>query len=87
MLPDRITRKQILAGLIVLPALALTLASPSRAITVKESYKYQDKPKDGKECKGCRWFRAGKTAESIGSCSIVGSGISPNGWCEAWSKK
>ena len=85
---DRISRKQVLSGLIMLPALALTLGSPSRAATAKESYHYEAKSTHaGKECKGCRWFRPGKTAEAEGSCSIVGSGISPIGWCDAWTKK
>ena len=88
MSPDRITRKQILTGLIMLPALALAVGSQSRAATPKEAYKYEAKSThEGKECKGCRWFKPGKTVEAEGSCSIVGSGIAPTGWCEAWSKK
>ncbi|HVS46541.1 MAG TPA: high-potential iron-sulfur protein [Verrucomicrobiae bacterium] len=84
---DGITRKQILSGLIMLPALALTLGSPARAAT-KASRHYEDKSThEGKECRGCRWFNAGKTAESEGTCSQVSGAINPKGWCEMWMKR
>jgi hypothetical protein len=84
-----ISRKQLLSGLILLPALALSLGAPSRAGTAKEGYHYEavSKGHEGKECKACRWFKPGKTAEAQGSCSIVGADIAPTGWCDAWTKK
>jgi hypothetical protein len=41
---------------------------------------YQDSPKDGKQCDGCKLFVA------PGSCKSVSGAISPKGWCKLWAK-
>lgn len=85
---QKISRKQILAGLIMLPAFAAVASTGARAAgSPKSAVKYQDKPKDGHDCKGCKFFKPGKTAKANGTCSVVSGSISPNGWCVAWSKK
>ncbi|HVS46542.1 MAG TPA: high-potential iron-sulfur protein [Verrucomicrobiae bacterium] len=85
---EPITRKQILSGLVLLPALAIALRSNAQAAgSSKSSVKYQGEPKDGHQCSGCRFFRAGHNPEATGSCTVVAGGISPKGWCEVWSKK
>lgn len=85
---QKISRKQILAGLIMLPAFAAVASTGARAAgSPKSAVKYQDKPKDGHDCKGCKFFKPGKTAKANGTCSVVTGSISPNGWCVAWNKK
>ena len=41
---------------------------------------YQDSPKDGHDCKGCKLF------EPPNACKSVDGVISPNGWCKLWLK-
>ena len=43
--------------------------------------RYQESPKDGKQCDGCNLFVA------PGSCKSVDGAISPTGWCALWVKK
>lgn len=85
---QKISRKQILAGLIMLPALAAVASTAASANgSPKSAVQYQDKPKGGHDCKGCKFFKPGKTAKANGTCSVVAGSISPNGWCVAWSAK
>ena len=41
---------------------------------------YQETPKDGHDCKGCKLF------EPPSACKSVDGVISPNGWCKLWIK-
>jgi len=41
---------------------------------------YQDTPKGGKQCDGCKLFVAPS------SCKSVTGAISPKGWCKLWVK-
>ena len=43
--------------------------------------RYQDFPKDGKQCDGCKLFIAPN------ACKTVDGAISPQGWCALWVKK
>ena len=83
---DKLSRRDVLKQLVVLPALAAALAAgaaaPSLAADNKKQFHYQDKPgKNGQKCSGCRFFK------KPNACSIVTGKISPNGWCIAWVKK
>ena len=86
-----ISRAEALKGLIVLPALAATLAgftAPAEAAkSSKAALKYQSSPKGGAKCSGCKFYIKGKNAKAAGQCSIVAGPISPNGWCIAYAKK
>ncbi len=87
---EKMTRRQALSGLIVLPAMAGFLASTASVAQAKGSksqYKYQDHPNGGNKCAGCRFFQAGKTKSANGTCQIVSGSISPNGWCIAFAAK
>ncbi|MDQ2993133.1 MAG: high-potential iron-sulfur protein [Candidatus Eremiobacteraeota bacterium] len=59
----------------------MTTGTAARAADNKKQFKYQDKPKGGHKCSGCRFFKAPH------GCTIVTGNISPNGWCNAWAKK
>ena len=46
----------------------------------KELVQYQDSPKDGKKCSECALF------VKPNACSAVEGEISPEGWCQLWTK-
>lgn len=87
----KMTRKEALQGLIVMPALAGLLAAGTTAIAEakgsQKQFKYQDKPNAGKQCSGCTLFIPGKTASANGQCKVVAGSISPKGWCIAYTAK
>jgi hypothetical protein len=60
--------------------LALTSGSAEAKIA-QTGVRYQDSPKDGKQCDGCKLFIAPN------ACKTVDGSISPNGWCALWVKK
>ncbi len=85
-----ITRREFVAGAIVLPALAGAMLSATTAAQAKGSqaqFKYQSKPNNGHKCSGCSFFIPGKPTTANGSCKLVDGAISPNGWCTAWAGK
>ncbi len=87
---NRISRREALSGLVVLPALAGALVSTTTIAEAKGSksqFKYQDHPNGSHKCAGCRFFHAGKSASANGTCDIVSGAISPNGWCVAYAAK
>jgi hypothetical protein len=58
-----------------------SIASKEAAAKIKGSLvAYQDTPKDGRDCKGCKLF------EPPNACKSVEGVISPNGWCKLWIK-
>jgi hypothetical protein len=84
------TRRESIAGIVLLPALVGLLAAETTAVQAKGSqaqFKYQKTPNGSKKCSNCKSFIPGKTASANGSCKIVDGSISPNGYCIAWSAK
>ncbi len=76
-----VSRRTILigaAGALPLIALGSTVAEAKMAQT---AVRYQESPKDGKQCSGCNLFVAPN------SCKTVDGTISPSGWCSLWVKK
>jgi len=57
---------------------ALALGRAQAAALPPSAVGYQDSPKDGKDCKGCKLFVA------PASCKSVTGKISPKGWCKLW---
>jgi len=80
----RISRKAALA-VVALPVLGAAVAGTQQAAEAAKSsqaaVKYQNKPKNGQKCSGCRFFTP------PGACQIVAGKISPNGWCVAFAAK
>lgn len=83
----KITRRQTLQGAATVAALGLlpelSLTSPALAARKlkQKAVQYQEKPKDGHQCDGCRHFKAPH------SCDKVAGTISPKGWCMLWAPK
>ncbi len=90
--PERfVSRRACLSKLVgavaVLPLAALTLdARAAKNDALRQSLKYQDGPKDGKQCDGCTHWVPGKTAADQGGCKIIpgDTEISPTAWCVAF---
>ncbi|MGB8966143.1 MAG: high-potential iron-sulfur protein [Candidatus Cybelea sp.] len=85
-----ITRRNFVAGAMVLPALAAALLAETTTAEAKGSkaqFKYQSTPKSGQKCSQCSFFVPGSSSTANGTCKIVDGAISPNGWCTAFAKK
>jgi hypothetical protein len=73
-------RTVLMAAAGAAPLLAL-MSGGAEAKMAQSAVKYQDSPKDGKQCDGCNLFVAPN------SCKTVAGDISPSGWCALWVKK
>lgn len=73
------TRRNILLAVAGM-APALFLSHAQAAGMSQASVSYQETPKDGKRCDGCKLFVAPK------SCKSVSGDIAPSGWCKLWIK-
>lgn len=80
----RLDRRAFMQGTAFLATatLAGALAGRTRAQEKmsQEQAQYQDSPKDGQKCAGCRHF-----IQTEGACRLVEGSISPNGWCTLWT--
>jgi len=87
---ERPSRKSVLINLLGLPlaaAAVVAVAAQADAKTAPSAVQYVPKSKNGKHCKDCRFFAAGKVMSKPGSCSIVSGPIEPLGWCVAYAAK
>ena len=69
-------------------AVSAAIGSPQITMAAKadkRDFFYQDRPKGGKSCAGCRLFSSAEGGK--GQCAIVDGEVSPNGWCMAYSAK
>ena len=63
------------------PLVALGATGAKAAKLAQKAVRYQDSPKDGKQCDGCKLF------VPPNACKSVEGNISPKGWCSLWVKK
>ena len=73
-------RTVLIAAAGAAPLLAL-MSGSAEAKMAQTAVRYQDSPKDGKQCDGCKLFIAPN------ACKSVAGDISPKGWCALWVKK
>ena len=75
-------RTVLLAAAGAAPLLALmTSGAEAEPTMAQAAVKYQETPKDGKQCDGCNFFVAPR------ACQVVKGDISPTGYCMLWVKK
>ncbi|HTR14326.1 MAG TPA: high potential iron sulfur protein [Roseiarcus sp.] len=74
-------RTVLIAAAGAAPLLALGATGAKAAKLPQTAVKYQNSPKDGKQCDGCNLFVAPN------ACKSVDGTISPQGWCMLWVKK
>ena len=77
----RHTRRTVLIAVVSAAPLLALMSGGADAKMAQSAVKYQDSPKDGKQCDGCKLF-VGPNA-----CKSVDGTISPKGWCALWVKK
>lgn len=71
--------------LLGLPALARAQTDDTSGKANKSAVQYQEHPKGTSECANCANFIPGKSADAVGSCTVVAGDISPKGWCLAYA--
>jgi hypothetical protein len=77
-----INRRTILIGALGgVPLIALGVTAANAGKIAQSAVRYQQSPKEGKQCSGCNQFVAPT------SCQQVDGTISPSGWCTLWIKK
>ena|SRR5258706_8393835 len=75
------------AGIAALPLVETIRSARAAEKLQKAAVKYQDKPKDSKDCDDCMHFVAGATPKAMGTCKVVEGTISPHGYCAAFTPK
>jgi len=75
---DRRTTLKLIGTAVPFVALAATPAEASKMS--QQLAHYQNKPKNGRECDACKFFRKPH------SCTVVSGTISREGWCMLWAK-
>jgi hypothetical protein len=75
-----VSRRAVLLAAGATSLIALT-ASDAEAKIAQAAVKYQQEPKDGKQCDGCNFFVAPN------ACKQVAGEIVPTGYCLLWVKK
>jgi hypothetical protein len=78
---NRLNRRDILIGAAAAGSGAALMTEAADAKVAQAAVKYQQDPKDGKECDGCNFF------VEPNSCKMVDGEINPKGWCALWTKK
>ena len=82
-----LSRRAVLSA-VAAAASTLIVAGPASAGAIpKTAVTYQDEPKDGHQCSGCKLFIPGPTADANGTCKSVAGEIHPNGWCKLFVAK
>lgn len=71
-----------LKGGVALAGIGLAAANGQAAAKVpKNAVSYQDSPKNGQKCTGCKYWQGNN------SCSKVKGDIAENGWCAMFAPK
>ena len=76
-----ISRRTVVIAVVGAAPLLALMSGSAEAKMAQTAVRYQDSPKDGKRCDGCKLFVAPN------SCKTVAGDISPSGWCALWVKK
>jgi hypothetical protein len=85
-MPNDLSRRALL-GAAAAAATALIVVPANAGAIPKTAVTYQDSPKDGHQCSGCKLFIPGPTADANGTCKSVAGEIHPNGWCKLFVAK
>jgi hypothetical protein len=79
--------RRALLGIAAAAATSLIAAPASAGSIPKTAVTYQESPKDGHQCSGCKLFIPGATPDANGTCKSVAGDILPNGWCKLFVAK
>ena len=85
---DTSRRRAVFVGGALLAGVASGLATlPVGAKAKKSDLQYQDTPRDGNKCAGCKHFSPGSSGAGEGTCAMVEGTVSAQGWCQAFAAK
>ena len=85
---ENATRRAVIFGAATVASLPLLTPGNAKAgIITPANAKYQAQPKNGAHCSQCTYFLPGSKPDANGTCKQVSGVISPNGWCQFYSKK
>ena len=91
LLTHKCSRRALLKGTVVLAGSAVLAAVSAPVLAQqmldKSAVKYQDTPKDGKDCNSCIHFVPGATTGAAGACKVVAGDVAAAGYCLAYTKK
>ena len=71
-------------GALLAGAATIFVARPARAKAKKSDMQYQDSPRDGKKCAGCKHYTPNAAGAGSGTCAMVEGTVSAEGWCQAF---
>jgi len=83
-----LTRRELFAAAAAAAAGAAMIAPEAAQAGVfpQNVVHYQKAAGDGgHQCKGCKLFVPGASADAVGSCKSVSGEIYPDGWCKLWT--
>jgi High potential iron-sulfur protein len=75
-----VSRRTVLIAAAGAAPLLAPMSGSAEAKMAQTAVRYQDSPKDGKQCDGCKLF------VTPNACKSVAGEISPKGWCALWVK-
>jgi len=82
-----LSRRAVLSA-VAAAASTLIVAGPASAGAIpKTAVTYQETPKDGHQCSGCKLFIPGASEDANGTCKSVQGEINPKGWCKLFAAK
>jgi hypothetical protein len=84
--PHDLSRRALFAAAAA-AATAVIVAPASAGSIPKTGVAYQDTPKDGHQCNGCKLYVEGPSADAPGTCKSVAGEINPKGWCKLFVAK
>lgn len=88
-MPNDTTRRKILKGAIALPGVIAATVAGFRVSDTKaqkmpqDQAQYQDTPKNGQRCDGCRFYVPGDG--DSGKCQVVAGTVAAEGWCALYA--
>lgn len=85
-LPSHLAESATVSAVAARLALVPRLSLAAKNSALRASLKYQETPKDGKQCSKCSQFIPGKSPEDLGGCKVMAGDteISPTGYCIAF---
>jgi hypothetical protein len=84
---DLSRRSLLTAAAAAASALVVSSRADAAGAIPKTAVGYQNEPKDGHQCSGCKLFIPGADAAANGMCKSVAGEILPNGWCKLFAAK
>ena len=83
--PHDLSRRALLSAAAAAASTLIVTAPASAGSIPKTAVTYQETPKDGHQCSGCKLFIPGASPDAAGTCKSVAGEINPKGWCKLFA--